>query len=364
MKYIKQLDTLRTFAVLLVIIAHWAPKDFNKLFSFGNLGVNIFFVLSGFLITRIILNEKEDIEKEGVKVKKFSAIGRFMMRRSLRIFPVYYLILFVLYFGDSYLSNPIPNDWEYYVMYLQNFLYYFRQSFPGGKVGHFWTLAVEEQFYLVWPWVLFFVNRKYIKNVMVIGIILGTISSLLLPLIPGKEILTPVLTICCLQSFCLGGLLAYWIVKRDSSLNNNYSFLKRMAITSLTVYVGIKLFYPSFIFFDRLFESILTTWFIALILLDKTSKIDYILSNKILISIGRVSYGIYIFHNFIPVSVNAILHLLKKKAIEHSEHWQILDFLQNDVITFNFLCMVILVGIAYFSFYFFETPFLRLKKYF
>lgn len=364
MKYIKQLDALRTFAVLLVIIAHWAPKDFNKLFSFGNLGVNIFFVLSGFLITRIILNEKEDIEKEGIKDKKFSAIGRFMMRRLLRIFPVYYLMLFVLYLGDSYLSNPIQTDLEYYVLYLQNFLYYFRQSFPGGKVGHFWTLAVEEQFYLVWPWILFFVNKKYTKNVMVIGIILGTVSSLLLPLIPGKEILTPALTICCLQSFCFGGLLAYWVVKGDSSLNNNYSFLKRMAITSLTLYVGIKMFYPSFIFFDRLFESIITTWFIALILLDKTSKIDYILSNKILISIGKVSYGVYIFHNFIPVSVKAILHLLNKKAVGHSEQLLVLEFLQGNLIIFNVICMTILLGIAYFSFYFIETPFLKLKRYF
>ena len=364
MNYIKQLDSIRTLAVILVIIAHWAPKNFNKLFSFGNLGVNIFFVLSGFLITRILLNEKDKIEKEEIKSTKFSAIGRFMMRRSLRIFPIYYLMLFVLYFGYNYLSNPIPTDLKYYVLYLQNFLYYFRQSFPGGKVGHFWTLAVEEQFYLVWPWVLFFVNRKYIKNVMVIGIILGTVSSVLLPLIPGKEILTPALTICCLQSFCFGGLLAYWVVKGDSSLNKNYSLLKKMTIISLIMYIGIKLFYSDFVFFDRLFESIITTWLLASILLNKTSKFNFILSNNILISIGKVSYGVYIFHNFIPVSVNAILHLLNKKAVGNTEQLFVLDFLQNNLIIFNVLCLTILLGIAYFSFYFIETPFLRLKKYF
>lgn len=364
MKYIKQLDTLRTFAVLLVIIAHWAPKDFNKQFSFGNLGVNIFFVLSGFLITRILLSEKRKIEDGGIEETKLTAIGKFMMRRSLRIFPLYFLMLFVLYFGASFLFNPIPIDWKYYVLYLQNFLYYFRQSLPGGKVGHFWTLAVEEQFYLVWPWVLLFIHKKYIKNVMIIGIIIGTVSSFLLPLIPGKENFTPILTICCLQSFCLGGLLANWSLKKDSSLEKKYAFLKKGALIVLIAYIGIKLFCQDFGLLDRLFESVITTWIIASILLNKTAKFDFVLSNKILISIGRVSYGVYIYHNFIPVSVYAILHLLKKKVIENSQQWLVINFLQNDIITFNVLCLSILLGISYFSFHLIETPFLKLKKYF
>ena len=364
MNYIKQLDSIRTFAVFFVILAHWSSKSIAGIFPFGNLGVNIFFVLSGFLITRILLTEKEKIEEVGINETKFSAIGNFMMRRSLRIFPVYYLMLLVLYFGATYLPNPIPFDWKYYVVYLQNFLYYFRQSTPEGKVGHFWSLAVEEQFYLIWPWILFFVHKKYIKNVMIIGIVIGTISSLLFPLIPGKEILTPALTICCLQSFCFGGLLAYWSVKKDGSLEKNYSAIKKWALVAFVAYLGNKLFCPSFVFSDRLFESVITTWIIASILLNKTAKFDFILSNKILISIGRVSYGIYIFHNFIPVSLKAVLHLLKKRVIENSESWQIITFLQKDVLLFNTICLAILLGIAYFSFYFIETPFLKLKKYF
>lgn len=362
MNYIKQLDSIRTFAVMLVIMSHWFMASLESIFPFGNLGVNIFFVLSGFLITRILLTEKVEIEGS-VHKSKLLGIGRFMMRRSLRIFPIYYLVLLGLYFGDSYIATSMPEDWKYYVLYVQNFLFYFRQSWPG-KLSPFWSLAVEEQFYLIWPWLLFFVNTKHIKKVIIIGIIVGTLSSLLFPFIPRKADLTPILTLCCLQSFCLGGLLSYWIIEDRGVIVKNYSLLKKMAAMSFLLYLNIKLFCPDIAYFDRLFESIITSWIIASILLNKANRFDFIFSNKILISIGKVSYGIYLFHNFIPPMVKAILHFLKKLATENSEIYHALEFLRNDNFTFYTLSFSALLGLAYFSFYFIESPFLRLKKYF
>jgi peptidoglycan/LPS O-acetylase OafA/YrhL len=363
MKYIKQLDSIRTFAVMLVVMSHWFMASLESIFPFGNLGVNIFFVLSGFLITRILLTEKAEIEGSTVHKSKLLSIGRFMMRRSLRIFPIYYLVLLGLYFGDSYIATSMPEDWKYYVLYVQNFLFYFRQSWPG-KLSPFWSLAVEEQFYLIWPWLLFFVNRKHIKKVIIIGIIVGTLSSLLFPFIPGKADLTPILTLCCLQSFCLGGLLSYWITEDKGEIVKNYSLLKKIATMSFLLYLNIKLFCPDIAYFDRLFESIITSWIIASILLNKANRFDFILSNKVLISIGKVSYGIYLFHNFIPPMVKAILHFLKKFTAENSETYLALEFLRNDNFTFYTLSFSALLGLAYFSFYFIESPFLRLKKYF
>lgn len=363
MNYIKQLDSIRTFAVMLVVMSHWFMASLETIFPFGNLGVNIFFVLSGFLITRILLTDKAEIEGGIVNKSKLSAIGKFMMRRSLRIFPIYYLALLVLYFGASYLPTSIPDDLKYYVLYVQNFLFYFRQSWPG-KLSPFWSLAVEEQFYLIWPWLLFFINQKHIKKVLITGIIVGTLSSFLFPFIPGKTNLTPVLTFCCLQAFCFGGLLSFWAVKGDLVLEKNYSLLKKMAIGSFLIYLCIKLFCTGIAYFDRLFESIITTWIIACILLKKVNKFDFMLNNKILISIGKVSYGIYLFHNFIPLLVKVVLHSLKKMTYENSEIWLAIEFLRNNMLTFYSLSFTVLFGISYFSFYFIETPFLKLKKYF
>lgn len=364
MNYIKQLDSIRAFAVIMVIISHWVPKNYTRIQPLGSVGVDVFFVLSGFLITRILLTEKKIIEEDAGRENKLTAIAKFMARRSLRIFPIYYMMLLVLYFGATYLPNPIPIDWKYYVVYIQNFVYYGRQMYPGGKVFPFWSLAVEEQFYLIWPWVLFFINKKYIKQVMITGIIIGTMSSLLFPLIPGGKILSPVLTICCLQAFCLGGLLSYWSLSGVSVLEKKYETLKKMASISLVLYLGFRILYPNMIYLDRICIAIITTWIILSILLKRTNSFDFVLNNKLLISIGRVSYGIYIFHNFIPVSLYAILHLLKKKVSEHTFFWNIFDLFQNNVLLFSLLCITVLLSIAYSSFRYFETPFLKLKKYF
>ncbi len=364
MNYIKQLDSLRAIAVILVIISHWVPKNFKSLHPLGSIGVDIFFVLSGFLITRILLTKKSEIEEFNIKENKITAIAKFMVRRSLRIFPLYYVMLLILYFGVSYLPNPISTDWEYYVLYIQNFLYYARQSYPGGKVFPFWSLAVEEQFYLIWPWILFFINKKHIKNVMIIGILIGTLSSLLFPFIPNKEILSPVLTVCCLQAFCFGGLLSYWSLKGDSLLEYNYGQLKIAAVVSVLFYLSFKIMSPSIIYFDRLFIALITSWIIASILLNKITRFNFVFNSKIMISIGKISYGVYILHNFIPVSVNAMLHLLKKKIIRGSDVWIVVDLFQNNVLIFTLICSFFLWLIASLSFYFFETPFLKLKKYF
>src|SRR4051812_36933857 len=115
MKYIKQLDSLRAIAALLVVIWHWLPnsRHLNALNN-GSIGVNIFFVLSGFLITTILLKNRSDAEN--LHRNKLLVFKNFYVRRALRIFPIYYLtILFILFFHarlgatvtDSELVNSV-----------------------------------------------------------------------------------------------------------------------------------------------------------------------------------------------------------------------------------------------------------------
>jgi peptidoglycan/LPS O-acetylase OafA/YrhL len=160
--YVRQLDGIRAVAVLLVIVSHWFPGDVVGKFGFGAIGVDIFFVLSGFLITRILIVERLNFEINPSTHSRLKAIRNFMVRRSLRIFPIYYLLLVLLILFKDQFPNPVSLDWKWYFFYLQNILFYINKTWPGGKLSHLWSLAVEEQFYLFWPWIILFVSQRWL----------------------------------------------------------------------------------------------------------------------------------------------------------------------------------------------------------
>ena len=159
MEKIKGLDTLRAFAVFFVIIQHFgvwfdytSPSGkfiTNVLIPDGGFGVNLFFVLSGFLITSILLKAKSAARDD----QRLTLVKNFFIRRALRIFPIYYLLLFFLFFIDY---PDIRHYFVYFVTYTSNILSWLTNSW--NSFSHTWTLAVEEQFYLLWPWLIIFVN--------------------------------------------------------------------------------------------------------------------------------------------------------------------------------------------------------------
>lgn len=154
MRYVRSLDGIRGIAVLLVVLFHFGYA------AFGWVGVQIFFTLSGFLITSILLEDK---------VQPFPAfIGRFYWRRALRIFPLYFLFLAVA--GVSYAVLGLPSsfgqDWPYLATYTAN-LARARETDLGKSFVHLWSLAVEEQFYLLWPLAVYFFTRHRFKAVVV-----------------------------------------------------------------------------------------------------------------------------------------------------------------------------------------------------
>ena len=158
LKHIIQIDGLRCFAVLGVLISHfiiyYLSNESLKTLPFGS-GVNLFYVISGYLITTILLNKKQEIEDKTTTLKM--EIKNFFAKRVLRIFPLYYIvILFILVFN----YDEVQSYFLYLVTYTTNIYMTFSNTYIGNNT-HLWSLAVEEQFYLICPFVIFLINKKY-----------------------------------------------------------------------------------------------------------------------------------------------------------------------------------------------------------
>jgi peptidoglycan/LPS O-acetylase OafA/YrhL len=162
-QHIRSLDGLRAIAILLVMAVH-----FRALLPFGWVGVQLFFVLSGFLITRLLADAKPKSELSGF-------LGTFYMRRALRIFPLYFGFLLLLELSSDVAGFPgsWPQVRPWAVSYTLNFGLILGRVELNPVYAHFWSLAVEEQFYLVWPFVIWLASprtlRFLIAGVLVAG---------------------------------------------------------------------------------------------------------------------------------------------------------------------------------------------------
>ena len=252
--------------------------------------VNIFFVLSGFLITGILLKAKIQIETSGLK--KGMALKNFYIRRTLRIFPVYYLLLFIFWL----LKDPsIQENGVYYVTYTSNFLFYMQTAFPA-RLAHLWSLAVEEQFYVVWPWLIILVNRKFIPYLICLFLLIG-ISSNYIFTDHGwwVEILTPA----CFDAFAIGALLSYYALYQQDIITSIQTKYKWFFLIIVVIFILGA--FGFFILPPRTGHALLAVSMIYYCLFKNNNRIvNFIFNNKWLMGIGKISYGIYLYHLFIP----------------------------------------------------------------
>ena len=162
------LDGLRGIALLMVILAH------VHLLNFGWVGMQSFFVLSGFLITRILLKDK----KVSTSFKSF--LGMFYMRRVLRVFPLYYSYLTVIAIGALLLGLMAAVSPHLLPAYTYTYNYFhLGADYPHSHFfSHLWSMAVEEQFYLIWPLVIYLVPRRNLKSTLILLILAGPLLRL------------------------------------------------------------------------------------------------------------------------------------------------------------------------------------------
>jgi peptidoglycan/LPS O-acetylase OafA/YrhL len=328
-----ELDALRAFAVLLVIVHHWCGPADSPL---GPIGVWIFFVLSGFLITRILLDSRSD--SPGANRQ---AIVRFYIRRILRIFPLYYLVLLLAFVT----STTFRSHWSWYVAYLQNF-WMIRAASDEQIFGpHLWSLAVEEQFYVVWPLIALFAPR------VVLPVMLGSTLGLAVACrcIATAAGWTPfqvyAFTPCNFDMLGLGALLAYVVSYRSDQVVR----LRRLACGAAVVILcaNALLHIPLLNFSTMALPTgCITFWFIARVVGGVDGIAGRVLRFPPSVYLGRISYGIYVYHYFVPETLTALLRRCR---------------LELDGAPFLAICFIVTVVVASVSWFFFEKPVRSLK---
>lgn len=294
LRYMPQLDGLRTLAVFAVVYSHYVPGKYHFGFPFGSAGVQLFFVLSGFLITSILLKSREKSLNESLK--------SFYIRRFFRIFPLYYLVLVLCAITQI---ETVNQDAEWHWLYLSNIKFFLDNAWPGTG-SHFWSLSVEEQFYLAWPFLILMSPAKNLKKIIFTSMIIGVFFWAIKPLLFSNYILYSVLPFFNLDSLGAGALLAFTrhtnrpLPKQHSTLI--WAVIPAFVVFAISAAANLLELSHVLIHSRRVAMIVFFVWLISRASQGFTAPLaKSLLTNKIVLYLGKVSYGIYVWHSFIPV---------------------------------------------------------------
>ena len=289
-----QLDAIRAFAVAAVLLGHYTPIWHYG--DFGVMGVQCFFVLSGFLITGILLDGREYV-LTGNQTRLFT-MRQFYIRRFLRIFPVYYATLLACVLAG------IPDARSalgWHMAYLTNVHLVLHQV--STHLNHFWSLSVEEQFYLIWPLLILFTPRRLLLPMMLATIALSPAFKILARALEWNTYARNHLLFSNLDSLGIGALLAYgrhfggaWERMNRAIARIGLWFGLPFWILVLAAHVVPSLRRSGLPMYSHLVFAFLFAWIVETTAHGVGGWPGKVLSWKPLLSIGRVSYGIYLFH--------------------------------------------------------------------
>jgi peptidoglycan/LPS O-acetylase OafA/YrhL len=354
--FMPQLDGVRALAVLGVLVHHLLDQDLIPAFfsyaSFGHVGVRLFFVLSGFLITIILLRSR--VKKSGTGASRFWEVRQFYIRRFLRIFPLYY---FVILCGAVINISPIREQLWWLATYLFNFKVASLGWFPDA-ISHFWSLAVEEQFYMVWPWLILFSPRRALLPLSLLVVIIGPISRAWMLVFgvsgPALFVVTP----SCLDALgsgaamaiaCGGGHIKEKLVSRLTwfALPTGLVLivvLELVARASHWAYAG----HVHVVLYDTAL-ALVFCWLVASASFGFSGKTGRFLSFAPIAYLGRIAYGIYVYHLLLAAPIFEL-----GRAIGLSWEWKGYGYFVASSLT--------TVAVASLSWHLFEKPLNDLKR--
>jgi peptidoglycan/LPS O-acetylase OafA/YrhL len=353
--YYPALDGLRGLAILLVVFYH--NFGFIDYFFFGWLGVDLFFVLSGYLITDILLRVRE--RKEG--------LSNFYIRRILRIFPLYYLTL-VLFLVVLPNFDFIHKQLQYYTdnqfwlwFYLQNWLYIIKPANSPHMLHHLWSLAVEEQFYILWPLAVFMIRSLKKLLAFIILVLIAVLALRCVVWINKYEDLAyfNLYTFSRVDGICIGCMVALLQKINRQFLTTHMSLLVLLFAGLNFLFYFINRYYQfSFPYLALIGYTTFAMLFGLLVYeaVNAQNKVVTILFNwSFLKFFGRISYGFYIFHW--PIYV-----MLSPFTLKWSKY--ILPTVSANIqqIVSAVICTIVAILISVLSYRYFEIHFLKLKN--
>jgi peptidoglycan/LPS O-acetylase OafA/YrhL len=337
---IPQLDAVRGLAILVVMFHNISPKyplfHSDQLFRDGWMGVDLFFVLSGLLITGILLDTKQSA----------GYFKNFYVRRCLRIWPLYYSLLFFMFVVVRFL-NPseyhavvqTSSPWWAFPLFLQNFLLAISTN-AAGPLGVTWSLAIEEQFYLVWPLVVRFCSITQLRQLAIAEICLSPMLRYYLWL-HHVDLYTNIF--CRLDGLMAGALLAL-LVRSDNFVPSK--LLQRawiLLLIAAPLAFLTEAYHARWIVFS--FTALASAAFVYVAMFSERKWLQRIMTNQFLVYTGTISYGLYLLHK-IPFGMVQVLHLDRR------------PYLPLPII------LVASYALAALSWNLLEKPFLSLKRFF
>jgi peptidoglycan/LPS O-acetylase OafA/YrhL len=335
---IPSLDGLRAISICLVLMGHLSgyvgePHYLSTVFrglwvNIGDLGVRIFFVISGLLITNLLLEEQR-------KYRNIS-LARFLLRRAFRIFPAFLVFLLALWVAETlgWLSLT-GRDWLHALTYTANY-----HAARSWEVGHLWSLSVEEQFYAIWPGLLVVAGmRRGMNCATAILIIAPVLRIIYLHFLPGSTDFAGVTFETAADSLAIGCLLAWhrdhlWANERWRRLVSSSWFVPAAFAVAFLLCVSTQLTF----LFGYTALNIAIALFVERSVRLHDRGVTRLLNTKQFVSIGMVSYSLYLW---------------QQPFLNRHSTADITQFPQNIVIAF---------AIAYLSYYYIERPALGLRR--
>jgi peptidoglycan/LPS O-acetylase OafA/YrhL len=364
-RQVPALDGVRGIAILIVLLHHFesilpgsnlALNLIKATFYMGWSGVDLFFVLSGFLITGILVDTKQ--------AKNY--FSSFYARRILRIFPLYYGVLTLIVFMARAFYRPafdnilpLRSDQIYYFFYLNNWWVLLKDKWHANIIGHFWSLAVEEQFYLLWPMCVWLIPRRHLLRVALFGCGLALVLRIALVKAYGPSHAIDQNTFTRMDALLAGACCAM-VVRSESLIAKVKAWLTpAMWIAAAGVLAIVFLageMWQAGVYMETVGFSLLSVGYSALVLRayleqGRPSRAQKIFTSAPLRAMGKYSYGIYVWH--VPILWMAMPFVPDSFGVGRNPLTSALWF-------------VALIGISFVmaatSYDLFESPFLRLKS--